>query len=87
MQFGASDWSIRKLIWRDAMQNSVNILRLSLLRKKVGLSTSTIYLMMSQGRFPRPRKIGKRAVGWLELEIDDWLLSRSASPQRGGQNE
>jgi len=65
------------------MQQTINILRLALLRKKVGLGTSSIYQMMAEGRFPRPRKIGKRAVGWIEADIDQWLLSRSASPQRG----
>jgi len=65
------------------MQQTINILRLALLRKKVGLGTSSIYQMMAEGRFPRPRKIGKRAVGWLESDIDQWLLSRCVSPQRG----
>jgi prophage regulatory protein len=65
------------------MQQTINILRLTLLRKKVGLGTSSIYQMMAEGRFPRPRKIGKRAVGWLESDIDQWLLSRCVSPQRG----
>lgn len=61
------------------MQTTVNILRLSLLRKKIGLSTSSIYQMMSEGRFPASRKIGKRAVGWLESDIDQWLLARSVT--------
>lgn len=61
------------------MQKTVNILRLALLRKKVGLGTSSIYQMMAEGRFPRPRKISTRAVGWIESEVDDWLLGRSVT--------
>jgi prophage regulatory protein len=64
------------------MQKTVNMLRLNLVRKKVGLCTSSIYQMMSEGRFPNSRKIGTRAVGWIESEVDDWLRSRSSSPRR-----
>lgn len=41
-----------------------------------GLSTSTIYKMMSEGRFPRPIKLTQKAVAWNEAEILDWLASR-----------
>lgn len=42
-----------------------------------GLSRSTIYAMMESGDFPRPVKIGKRAVAWPESEIKEWLSGRS----------
>ena len=29
------------------------------------------------GRFPRPLKIGRRAIGWLAEEVQDWVNSRS----------
>lgn len=31
------------------------------------------------GTFPKWRRIGKRAVGWLRSEIEAWLLSRAAA--------
>lgn len=42
-----------------------------------GLSRSTIYAMMTEGAFPKSIKLGKRAVGWREADIAEWLDSRA----------
>jgi prophage regulatory protein len=52
------------------------IVRLPDVQKCTGLSRSTIYLRISQGRFPKPVNLGGRAVGWLEAEIQQWLLQQ-----------
>jgi prophage regulatory protein len=44
----------------------------------VGLRGSAIYKMQSEGRFPRRVKIGVRAVGWIEEEVQAWLAQRIA---------
>ncbi len=44
-----------------------------------GLSRSTIYDMMQRGEFPRPIRIGRRAVAWPESKITEWLAQRSAA--------
>ncbi|HCU89252.1 MAG TPA: DNA-binding protein [Gammaproteobacteria bacterium] len=49
------------------------ILRRPDVEKRCGLSRSTIYQLMTEGRFPRPLKLGKRAVGWRESDVADWL--------------
>jgi len=49
---------------------------------RTGLSRSTIYEMMAEGTFPRPLKLGKRAVGWTSTSIERWLDDRQpASPE------
>jgi prophage regulatory protein len=58
------------------------ILRLPQVKSRVGLSRSSIYVAISQGKFPRPVRLSARAVGWLESEIEAWVcqqveLSRS----------
>jgi prophage regulatory protein len=53
-----------------------SILRLPAVKTSTGLSRSTIYLRVSQGKFPKPVSLGGRAVGWLEAEIQDWLQRR-----------
>jgi len=63
------------------------ILRLPKVKSCTGLSRSTIYLRISEGRFPKPVSLGGRAVGWIESEIDEWLnqkieASRKAAPHR-----
>lgn len=47
-----------------------------------GLSRSSLYAMMDAGDFPRPIRIGKRAVAWPESAITAWLAQRP-STERG----
>ena len=42
------------------------------------LSQGTLYHLMSEGRFPRPLKVGKRAVRWRAVEVEAWLEARIA---------
>lgn len=42
----------------------------------VGLKRSAIYAAMSRNEFPKPRKIGRRAVGWYESHINNWVSAR-----------
>ena len=44
-----------------------------------GLSRSTIYKWMDEGSFPKPVKLGPRAVGWREADINDWLETRDTA--------
>jgi len=60
------------------------ILRLPGVKARTGLSRSTIYLRVSEGRFPAPISLGDRAVGWIAAEIQEWLESRIAA-SRGKQ--
>ena len=57
-------------------QEKLSILRRKQVEKRTGLSRSTIYLRIQEGTFPRPIKLGARAVGWLENEIEAWLAAR-----------
>lgn len=45
----------------------------------VGAAKSTIYEWMAKGEFPKPRKLGARAVGWLASDVDAWISSRRAA--------
>lgn len=60
------------------MRNTNRVLRRKDVESFVGLSRSTIYAMMAEGAFPRPIKLGARAVGWQETDIVAWLESRKA---------
>lgn len=44
-----------------------------------GLSTTTIYRLMGEGKFPRPVRIGGRAVAWKESDLLQWQAARSAA--------
>lgn len=43
------------------------------------LSRSTIEEERRQGRFPAPRQLSGRRVGWLVNEIEEWLANRPVS--------
>ena len=51
-------------------------LRLPEVMERTGLSRSTIYVRLAEGRFPRPVALGGRAVGWIEAEVDEWVRER-----------
>lgn len=55
------------------------IYRLPDVIKTTSLSRSSIYDYMSKGLFPRPIKLGVRAVGWHSADITAWLESRMLS--------
>jgi len=54
------------------------ILRRREVEARTGLSRSTTYSQMAEGSFPKPVRLGKRAVGWRDTAIDEWLASREA---------
>jgi prophage regulatory protein len=62
------------------------ILRRADVERATGLARSTIYEMMSSGRFPKPIRLGSpHAVGWIEAEIQAW--QKSCVAERDGKAE
>lgn len=57
-------------------QEKLTILRRKQVEIRTGLSRSTIYLRIQEGTFPKPLNLGVRSVGWVESEIDDWLVAK-----------
>ena len=49
------------------------ILRCREVQQAIGLSRSTIYRMVERGDFPRPQKLGLRAIGWRESAVSEWI--------------
>ena len=58
--------------------NQKRILRMRENCQKVGLGQSSLYDLINRGLFPKPFPLvpGGRAVGWLEEDIDKWILER-----------
>ncbi|AZM96584.1 AlpA family transcriptional regulator [Halomonas sp. QX-2] len=52
------------------------LLRRNIVLERCGMSTSTLYRLMDQQRFPPPVRIGGRAVAWVESEINEWIEAR-----------
>lgn len=50
-----------------------SVSRLPKMLARTGLTKSTAYREIKSGRFPKPIRISKRAVGWLDSQIDEWI--------------
>ncbi len=48
---------------------------------KTSLSITTIYRLMSKGLFPKQIQMSTRSVGWLESDIDDFILQQKEKSQ------
>ena len=54
---------------------------------KTTLTHSALYALMKSGDFPRPLKLGKRSVAWVETEVDAWIDELNRSTDRGDDHE
>ena len=54
------------------------VLRLDETCQKVGLKRTSIYDLMSEGKFPRPVKLTTQRRGWLLSEVEAWLTARKS---------
>ena len=61
------------------------VMRMKDVVKKIGLCRATIYSMISRGEFPRPIRIGERATGWRESELEAWLARRSEAREQAAR--
>ena len=52
------------------------LLRLPEVKRRVGLSRSSIYAKVQRAEFPAPIGLGGRAVAWLEIDVDTWIGDR-----------
>ena len=66
---------------------SGQVVRMQDVRRRVKLSESHLYFLISEGKFPRPFSLvpGGRSKGWLESTIDAYLADRQAAYQAGDE--
>ena len=58
-------------------QRSVRrIMRLKETEQMCGFRRSHIYALMKKGKFPQRKQIGRRAVGWGSIEIEQWVADQ-----------
>lgn len=63
---------------------TVKILRMSALTAKLGIAHSTIYDWLNpkstryDATFPKQRRLGQQSVGWIETDVDQWILQRNS---------
>ena len=63
----------------QGMDAPVRVLRLPRVQARTGLSRSSIYMRVANRSFPQPVRLGARAVGWIESEVDQWIREQIAA--------
>ena len=52
----------------------MRIIRLKEVMDLTGLARSTIYKYIDAETFPKPVALGGRSVGWVDEEVQEWIL-------------
>ena len=70
--------SVRSLLHAGSRAESAvpRLLTLRDVTAATALSRSAVYALMTESRFPKPIRIGSRAVRWVEQEVLDFIASR-----------
>ncbi len=53
-----------------------NFIRMPEVLRRTGFGRAWIYRLISAGDFPAQVKLGRRAVGFIESEVDRWVEER-----------
>ena len=54
----------------------MKILRVDEVTERIGVCRGTLWRWEKLGLFPKKIQIGRRAMGWLEEDIDNWLKEK-----------
>lgn len=63
--------------------NPTKILRMKQVAERCGVCRALIYRYIRAGKFPAGVRLGERAVGWRESDVESWLASRQSNVPAG----
>ncbi|NOJ11286.1 helix-turn-helix transcriptional regulator [Vibrio splendidus] len=52
------------------------LMRLKEVTQITGISRSSLYKYLNEGKFPRPVSLGARSVAWVDHEIQAWITTK-----------
>lgn len=69
----------------EKLVNQIRVIRHNQVCQKMQISSAKLFDMVATGIFPKPFQLvpGGRAVGWLEQDVDQWILERKDAHLRG----
>lgn len=65
------------------LTDNAELWRLPRVKQTAGLGSSRIYELVSEGKFPKPVKLGPRASAWVSTEVLAWVADRIADRDAG----
>ena len=68
----------------EKLANQIRVIRHNQVCQKMQISSAKLFDMVATGIFPKPFQLvpGGRAVGWLEQDVDEWILGRKEAHLR-----
>ena len=60
----------------------MRIMRLEEVMSVTGFKRSSVYKYVALGLFPKPVRLTGKSVGWVSVEIEDWIKARIAERDR-----
>lgn len=63
---------------------TIQVIRHNQVCQKLGISSAKLFDMVAKGQFLKPFTLipGGRAVGFLESDVDRWILERKAASEQ-----
>lgn len=61
------------------------LIRLPDVEAATGCKKSTLYMLLRQGKFPKPIRLSARMVAWSETAVLQWVQDRIAASAEGVQ--
>ena len=55
------------------------VLRKAAVLAMIGMRSTWLHETVKAGNFPKPIRLGSRAIGWRRSEIENWLKSREVA--------
>lgn len=77
--------SLQDALTRKKDNDELRVIRLKELMRRLGLSRSSIYALIQKGLLKRPIALGARSVGWLEQDLQDFLVARIKESRSGSK--
>ena len=65
-------WELSLKQWKEN-KNNEQFFENSKSNEKTGIAKSTIWLWVSEGKFPKPIKLSSRITIWEEEKVDNWM--------------
>ena len=56
--------------------NETNVLRIWDVKRRIGLSKSTIYRLIAKRDFPKRIRLSTGTVGWVDADLRAWIQER-----------
>ena len=60
---------------------SRNVISTAEVLERTALSRSMLYKLLRQDKFPHPTPMSNRSIGWFEVDIENWLQTKTATRQ------